>query len=167
MTTSQVHPTWQLDLETGALVLTPCPGTKEADLDISLAQLKAQGVEAIVTALDSAELASKNVSELGEKAQALGMHWFQIEIEDDCAPGADFAAKWQAASPALHKVVDGGGKVAMHCMGGSGRTGLLAGHLLLEKNWVLSKIVQEVQALRPGAFTKPIQIEYIHAVAAQ
>lgn len=165
MTNSQVHPTWQLDLETGALVLTPCPGTKGADLDASLAQLKVQGVEAIVTALDSEELASKNVSELGEKAQVLGMQWFQIEIEDDCAPGADFAAKWQAASPALHQVVDNGGKVAMHCMGGSGRTGLIAAHLLLEKSWDLSKIVQEVQSLRPGAFTKPIQIEYINGVA--
>ena len=158
------HPTWQLDLETGALVLTPCPGTKDADLDTSLVQLKAQGVEAIVTALDSVELASKNVYELGEKAQALGMQWFQIEIEDDCAPGADFTAKWQAASPALHQVVDNGGKVAMHCMGGSGRTGLLAAHLLLEKNWDMSKIVQEVQALRPGALTKLIQVEYINGV---
>ncbi|WP_192889585.1 cyclin-dependent kinase inhibitor 3 family protein [Vibrio bathopelagicus] len=166
MTNSQVHPTWQLDLETGALVLTPCPGTKNADLDVSLAQLKAQGVEAVVTALDSEELASKNVSKLGEKAQALGMQWFQIEIEDDCAPGADFAVKWQAASPALHQVVDNGGKVAMHCMGGSGRTGLLAAHLLLEKSWDLSKIVQEVQSLRPGAFTKPIQVEYINGVAS-
>ncbi|OEE61406.1 cyclin-dependent kinase inhibitor 3 family protein [Vibrio splendidus] len=165
------HPTWQLDLdleqdlEQGALVLTPCPGTKEADLDASLAQLKEQGVEAIVTALDDHELASKDVAALGEKTRALGMQWFQIEIEDDCAPGADFAAKWQAASPALHQVVDNGGKVAMHCMGGSGRTGLLAAHLLLEKSWDLSKIVQEVQALRPGAFTKPIQVEYINGVA--
>ncbi|WP_174208785.1 cyclin-dependent kinase inhibitor 3 family protein [Vibrio atlanticus] len=167
MTNSQAHPTWQLDLKTGALVLTPCPGTKGTDLDASLAQLKAQGVEAIVTALDSEELASKNVSKLGEKAQALGMQWFQIEIEDDCAPGADFAAKWQAASPALHQVVDNGGKVAMHCMGGSGRTGLLAAHLLLEKSWDLSKIVQEVQSLRPGAFTKSIQVDYIQGVAAQ
>ncbi|MEZ8633322.1 cyclin-dependent kinase inhibitor 3 family protein [Vibrio lentus] len=167
MTNSQVHPTWQLDLKTGALVLTPCPGTKGADLDASLAQLKAQGVEAIVTALDSEELASKNVSKLGEKAQALGMQWFQIEIEDDCAPGVDFAEKWQAASPALHQVVDNGGKVAMHCMGGSGRTGLLAAHLLLEMSWDLSKIVQEVQSLRPGAFTKSIQVDYIQGVAAQ
>ncbi len=165
MTNSQVHPTWQLDLDTGALVLTPCPGTKEATLDASLAQLKEQGVEAIVTALDDHELASKDVAALGEKTRALGMQWFQIEIEDDCAPGADFAAKWQAASPALHQVVDNGGKVAMHCMGGSGRTGLLAAHLLLEKSWDMSKIVQEVQALRPGAFTKPIQVEYINGVA--
>jgi protein-tyrosine phosphatase len=50
-------------------------------------------------------------------------------------------------------------------MGGSGRTGLFAAHLLLEKGWDLDKIVQEVQALRPGAFTKPIQVEYINGVA--
>ncbi|QIA62176.1 phosphatase [Vibrio astriarenae] len=159
------HPTWQLDLEKGALILTPCPGTKETDLDASLAQLKEQGVEAIVTALDDAELASKDVAALGEKTQALGMQWFQIEIEDDCAPGAEFAAKWQAASPALHAVVDNGGKVAMHCMGGSGRTGLLAAHLLLEKEWSLETIFEQVKALRPGAFTKPVQIDYIQSVA--
>ncbi|NOI83536.1 phosphatase [Vibrio tubiashii] len=161
------HPTWQLDVENGALVLTPCPGTKGVELEASLAQLKEQGVEAIVTALDDAELASKDVSELGAKAQQLGMQWFQIEIEDDCAPGAEFAAKWQAASPELHKIVDNGGKVAMHCMGGSGRTGLFAAHLLLEKQWKLEDIVREVQALRPGAFTKPVQVEYITAVAAK
>lgn len=161
------HPTWQLDVENGALVLTPCPGTKGVELEASLAQLKEQGVEAIVTALDDAELASKDVSELGAKAQQLGMQWFQIEIEDDCAPGAEFAAKWQAASPELHKIVDNGGKVAMHCMGGSGRTGLFAAHLLLEKQWKLEDIVREVQALRPGAFTKAVQVEYITAVAAK
>lgn len=161
------HPTWQLDVENGALVLTPCPGTKGVELEASLTQLKEQGVEAIVTALDDAELASKGVSELGAKAQQLGIQWFQIEIEDDCAPGAEFAAKWQAASPELHKIVDNGGKVAMHCMGGSGRTGLFAAHLLLEKQWKLEDIVREVQALRPGAFTKPVQVEYITAVAAK
>ncbi|MDC5703262.1 cyclin-dependent kinase inhibitor 3 family protein [Vibrio europaeus] len=164
---TMTHPTWQLDVENGALVLTPCPGTKGVELEASLTQLKEQGVEAIVTALDDAELASKGVSELGAKAQQLSMQWFQIEIEDDCAPGAEFAAKWQAASPELHKIVDNGGKVAMHCMGGSGRTGLFAAHLLLEKQWKLEDIVREVQALRPGAFTKPVQVEYITAVAAK
>ncbi|MBN3495090.1 cyclin-dependent kinase inhibitor 3 family protein [Vibrio neptunius] len=161
------HPTWQLDLEQGALVLTPCPGTKGVDLEASLVQLKDQGVEAIVTALDNTELESKGVAQLGEAAEKLGMQWFQIEIEDDCAPGDDFAVKWQQTSSALHQVVDNGGKVAMHCVGGSGRTGLLAAHLLLEKQWPLSDIVKEVQALRPGAFTKPVQVDYINAVAAK
>ncbi len=159
------HPTWQLELESGALVLTPCPGTKEVALQASLEQLKAQGVQAVVTALDNAELASKNVAELGEITQQLGMKWFQIEIEDDCAPDDTFAAKWQQASPELHAILAQGGKVAMHCMGGSGRTGLFAAHLLLEKEWALEDIVREVQALRPGAFTKPVQLEYIERVA--
>ena len=161
------HPTWQLDVDNGALVLTPCPGTKGVDLETSLVQLKEQGVEAIVTALDSDELASKDVAQLGSKAQQLGMQWFQIEIEDDCAPNAAFADKWQAASPTLHSILDTGGKVAMHCMGGSGRTGLFAAHLLLEKQWQLDDIIAQVQALRPGAFTKPVQLEYIRAVAAK
>lgn len=161
------HPTWQLNVDAGALVLTPCPGTKDADLDTSLAQLQQQGVAAIVTALDESELASKGVAELGEKAQQLGMKWFQIEIEDDCAPGDEFAAKWQQASPELHQVIAQGGKVAMHCMGGSGRTGLLAAHFLLEKQWQLDDIVREVQALRPGAFTKSVQVDYIKQVAAK
>lgn len=161
------HPTWQLNVDAGALVLTPCPGTKDADLDTSLAQLKQQGVAAIVTALNESELASKGVAELGEKAQQLGMKWFQIEIEDDCAPGDEFAAKWQQASPELHQVIAQGGKVAMHCMGGSGRTGLLAAHFLLEMQWQLDDIVREVQALRPGAFTKSVQVDYIKQVAAK
>lgn len=159
------HPTWQLELDSGALVLTPCPGTKDVALQASLEQLKEQDVQAVVTALDNAELESKNVSELGEVTQQLGMKWFQIEIEDDCAPDEVFAAKWQQASPELHAILAQGGKVAMHCMGGSGRTGLFAAHLLLEKEWALDDIVREVQALRPGAFTKPVQVEYIERVA--
>lgn len=159
------HPFWQLDLDAGALILTPCPGTKGVELAESLAQLKEQGVQAIVTALDNAELASKDVSALGEITQQMGMQWFQIEIEDDCAPTGDFASKWQQASPKLHQIVDNGGKVAMHCMGGSGRTGLFAAHLLLEKGWQLEEIVKAVQELRPGAFTKSVQVDYIKAVA--
>ncbi|PFG58766.1 LOW QUALITY PROTEIN: protein-tyrosine phosphatase [Vibrio sp. ES.051] len=156
------HPTWQLELDLGALVLTPCPGTKGVDLQTSLQQLKTQGVQAVVTALDNRELASKGVSELGDVTQHLEMKWFQIEIEDDCAPSEEFAAKWQQLSPELHAILAQGGKVAR---GGSGRTGLFAAHLLLEKEWALDDIVREVQALRPGAFTKPVQVEYIERVA--
>ncbi|NLS13642.1 phosphatase [Vibrio sp. SM6] len=161
------HPTWQLDLDSGALVLTPCPGTKGVDLRDSLVQLKQQGVEAVVTALDDHELAEHHVAELGAIVTELGMQWFQLPIVDDCAPDAGFAEQWRQASPQLHAVLARGGKVALHCLGGSGRTGLFAAHLLLEKHWPLAKIIREVQALRPGAFTKPLQIEYVEALAAR
>lgn len=163
------HPTWLLPLnqQGSGLVLTPCPGTKDVELESSLEQLKTQGVTVVVTALSDEELAEKSVEQLGEQVQALGMKWFQLVIEDDCAPGASFQLKWDAVSSDIQTALDNNQKVAMHCMGGSGRTGLLAAHALLERDWALDDIVGEVQALRPGAFTKPVQVEYIQQVAAR
>lgn len=163
------HPTWLLPLnqQGSGLVLTPCPGTKGVELESSLEQLKAQGVTVVVTALSDEELAEKSVEQLGEQVQALGMTWFQLEIEDDCAPGASFQLKWDGVSSDIQTALDNNQKVAMHCIGGSGRTGLLAAHALLERDWALDDIVGEVQALRPGAFTKPLQVEYIQQVAAR
>lgn len=163
------HPTWLLPLnqQGSGLVLTPCPGTKGVELESSLEQLKTKGVTVVVTALSDEELTEKSVEQLGEQVQALGMKWFQLVIEDDCAPGASFQLKWDAVSSDIQTALDNNQKVAMHCMGGSGRTGLLAAHALLERDWALDDIVGEVQALRPGAFTKPVQVEYIQQVAAR
>ena len=161
------HPTWELPISDNkaTLVLTPCPGTKGTELKASLEQLKDQGVEAIVTALDSEEMEKAGVAELSTLTEELGMAWFHQPIEDDCAPGEEFDVRWEQISPKVQAILENGGKVALHCMGGSGRTGLLAAHLLLERGWELDTIKAEVKALRPGAFTKQPQIDYIEAVA--
>lgn len=166
---ADVHPTWELEILEGksALVLMPCPGTKGVELTSSLEQLKDQGVEAVVTALSVAEMEKAGVADLPKITQQLGMQWFNLPIEDDCAPDAPFVALWKTASPELHKIIQSGGKLAMHCMGGSGRTGILAAHLLLELDWDLDNIKSEVKALRPGAFTKQPQIDYINQVVAK
>lgn len=165
------HPTWELKInpnkDDAALILTPCPGTKETELEASLKQLKTQGVQAIVTALSTEEMEKKQVQDLGEITQSLGMQWYHAPIEDDCAPDHQFADNWAEISPSLHKIIESNGKVALHCFGGSGRTGLLAAHLLLEKGWDLNLIKQQVKELRPGAFTKQIQIDYIQQVASK
>ena len=163
------HPIWELPILAGksALILTPCPGTKEVDLITSLKQLKTQGVQAIVTALDCDEMVKAGVADLPVQSKALGMEWFNLPIEDDCAPDDLFAMQWQKVSPELHHIANQGGKLAMHCMGGSGRTGLLAANFLLEQGWDLETIKSEIQTLRPGAFRKPVQIEYVDKLAAK
>ncbi|WED21758.1 cyclin-dependent kinase inhibitor 3 family protein [Vibrio sp. JC009] len=162
------HPTWELKLEgDAALILTPCPGTKEADLATSVQQLKEQGALAMVTALDTEEMEKAGVAALAEESEKAGIAWFHQPIEDDQAPGAEFDARWEVISPKVHEVLKQGGKVVLHCMGGSGRTGMLAAHILLEMGWDLETIKREVKALRPGAFTKQPQIDYIAEVAAK
>ncbi len=105
------HPTWELKLDNhAALVLTPCPGTKQLPLVESIAQLKAQGVTAVVTALSQHEMDEKSVGSLPQTIEQAGLQWFHAPIEDDCAPDADFAQRWQQISPALHQVLDNGEK---------------------------------------------------------
>lgn len=162
------HPTWELPVEeSGALILMPCPGTKQVSLLGSLKQLKDQGVTAVVTAISQQEMQAKNVGDLGDVAASLGMQWFHLPIEDDCVPDKAFQQGWQKNSEKLHATLARGEKIAMHCMGGSGRTGLLAAHLLLERDWPLDKVIARVQALRPGAFKKADQIDYVRQLAEQ
>lgn len=162
------HPTWELPLEGNAgLILTPCPGTKEASLTDSIEQLKSQGVTIVVSAINRQEMADKNVADLPQQIENAGLQWFYAPIEDDCAPGEEFHAYWSQCEAAIQNALNSGEKVALHCMGGSGRTGLLAAHALLGRGWQLDDIIQQVKALRPGAFSKPVQIEYIQNFANQ
>jgi len=161
-----LHPTWELPIaECGALILTPCPGTQQVALLSSLQQLKEQGVTVVVTALEQQEMQAKEVGDLGALTASLGMQWLHLPIEDDCVPDNVFQQGWQKNSEALHATLARGEKIALHCMGGSGRTGLLAAHLLLERNWPLNEIISQVQALRPGAFRKADQLDYVQQLA--
>jgi len=54
MTTS--HPCWQLSPPTGELLLTPCPSTKNFNLQSSLSDLKASGAKAIITLMPMQEM---------------------------------------------------------------------------------------------------------------
>lgn len=157
------HPTWELPVaeNSAGLLLTPCPGTKDLPLVESIEQLRSQGVTVVVTALSHEEMQEKGVGDLPKVVEQAGLQWFHAPIEDDCAPDHQFQTHWQSISPSLHQALAKGDKIAMHCMGGSGRTGLLAAHLLLEKGWELQNIITQVQSLRPGAFTKDVQVEYI------
>ena len=160
------HPTWELPLSdcAGALILMPCPGTS-CDLQSSLDQLQSQGVHAIVTALTLREMQERNITQLPQAVHEMGMAWYHTPIEDDQIPNARFLKTWQQISNDLHHYLSEGNKVALHCMGGSGRTGLLAAHVLLERRWTLADIISQVQQRRPNTFTKPEQLEYVKNLA--
>ncbi|PSW07173.1 dual specificity protein phosphatase family protein [Photobacterium lipolyticum] len=161
---SNTHPFWPLALNNGAqLLLTPCPGTKEADLHDSLVQLKAAGAIAVLTGLQPSDLPSDGLQKLTQECEALGLKWYHLPIEDDCAPGEEFNANWPEVSQAAQNMLDNGDSLAIHCMGGSGRTGLIAAHLMLERGMDLEAIISQIQALRPGAFTREAHIDYIQA----
>ena len=160
-----LHPTFPLRLEQGAaqLILMPCPGTKEADLTSSLTQLKKSGVNVVITLMTSTELNELSL-DISHITGLLGMDWFHLPIEDDCVPDADFSESWKTVGPIIHALLNKGEHVAIHCKGGSGRTGLVSGQILIERGEKLSLVIEKVTKLRSNAFKLKKHVDYIKAV---
>ncbi|MCB1753285.1 MAG: dual specificity protein phosphatase family protein [Gammaproteobacteria bacterium] len=157
-----LHPFDSLSLRTGgALILTPCPGTKGATLEESLAQLKAAGAMAVITAMPDEEMARNGVASLSEACRSTGLQWFHFPIEDDAAPERAFRQAWESGKSRVFDILDRSGSVAIHCKGGSGRTGLMAAIILCERGMQHDRILEQVKALRPQALKLAVHTDYL------
>ncbi len=145
----------------GKLIFTPCPGTKDADLRESLQQLKTAGAEVLVTLMTQDELQQFNVEALPAACHEYGLKWCHLPIEDNEAPAQDFDAGWNEHSTLINQSLEQGDWVAIHCLGGSGRTGLMASIILLERDGNVENVKAAVQTLRPRSLQKPAHIGYL------
>lgn len=163
----QAHPFSRFDATdvTAQLIFTPCPGTQGAPLEDALATLQAAGADALVTVMPDAELALNEVSHLGAACVNRGLAWFHLPVADDAAPGPDFEAAWADARQEIGHRLARGERLAIHCKGGSGRTGLIAAVLLLQQGLPLQETVRQVQAWRPKALQHPVHVEWIERFA--
>ena len=145
----------------GQLIFTPCPGTKDTSVSQALATLRDAGAVALVTLMPDEELLQNEIDLLPEECQLLGLEWFHLPVEDDQAPGEAFSAAWKTSRERLRELLMDGEVIAIHCKGGSGRTGLIAARLLIECGLPMREAIAQVQALRPRAIQHPAHINYI------
>lgn len=153
----QSHPFDILQLETGAFTFTPCPGTKGVGLSQSVADLKAAGAKAIITLMYDEELVKNGAQQLVIECEQAGLSWFQLPILDDDAPNEAFSLAFNKHLNEILAIIKSGGSVAVHCKGGSGRTGLVIGLLMHELGYAKNDIVNQVQAIRPKSLHNPVQ----------
>lgn len=161
-----LHPIFPLSVEhsNAKLLLTPCPGTKELPLKSALQALKEYGANAVITLMTEKELQALVLNDVGIAVKSLGMSWFHLPICDDQTPDKDFSTLWETAGPAIHRLLENEKSIAIHCKGGSGRTGMIAAQILLERGEVLHKVVKKIQVLRPNALNLAEQREYIESI---
>ena len=157
------HPTWSMPIgDNGAeLIMMPCPGTKEVDLESTVSQLKEQGVTAILSVMADEEMTKLNAENLPDVCKQNDIQWFNLETGDHKVPDGEALSKWGQYKDKLVEVVNQNGKVAIHCKGGTGRTGVGTAMILLELGWAGDQAVADVQALKPGAFGHELTVEFI------
>jgi protein-tyrosine phosphatase len=155
------HPFDILALENGAqLIFTPCPGTKEENLKSSITTLKAAGTNLLITLMFDEEMEKNGVLSLPSECAKQGIKWLQLPILDDAAPNEVFEAQWQTHKAEFLKVIDNNGTIAVHCKGGTGRTGLVIGLILLTYGWTSEQVIEAVQKIRPKSLKNSIQLNY-------
>ncbi|MEW7979137.1 MAG: tyrosine-protein phosphatase [Candidatus Sedimenticola endophacoides] len=147
----------------GRLIFTPCPGTKGVDLATSVSELHQAGADAIVTMMTNEELAKFEVSSLPDVVRQSGLSWFHFPVEDDAAPAEDFEQSWLANKPEVLAMIEQGKCVAIHCRGGSGRTGFMAAVIMRELGMDEAQATDLVKGLRPNSLKLPAHTEYLAA----
>ncbi|PKH02205.1 protein phosphatase [Psychromonas sp. MB-3u-54] len=162
-----IHPLFTLSVEnsTACIILTPCPGTKGVDLVNSLQQIKASGATALLTFMTQKELDKNQLSDIGKASEAQGLQWFHLPIVDDEAPGNPFLKAWKSAGPIVHDLIAQGKSIAVHCKGGSGRTGLISAQILIERGEALAPLLARIQIVRPNAFMHLCHRDYLTDLA--
>lgn len=136
------------------------PGGPRRDLDRDLQVICDWQTDALVTLMERFEI-QQLVPDLPKRARQLGLHWLHLPIVDVWIPDEHFERTWQRAGAELRQILRGGGRVVLHCRGGLGRTGTIAGRLLVEFGVNPREAIRLVRAARPGTIQTLEQETYV------
>ena len=156
-----VHPFDTLTLANGAkIIFTPCPGTKEASITDAVSTLKTAGASLIISVMFDEELAKLNAATLSDVTKEQNVQWLQWPISDEAGPDAIFETAFNKDISTVLEALANQQTIAVHCKGGSGRTGLAIALILKSVGLNNDDIVTMVQTIRPKALKHPVQLAY-------
>ena len=154
----------------GRIGITFCPGKHDRaaatgawarDLAIDLDAIAAWGARLVLTLVEPAELVALKVPNLGQEVERRGMSWRHLPIVDYSVPDAAFEEAWLVDGSEIRRFLRDGHDVVVHCKGGLGRAGMIAGRLLVELGMPPDDAIRMVRRARQGAIETPSQLEVI------
>ncbi|MCC5975483.1 MAG: ADP-ribosylglycohydrolase family protein [Rubellimicrobium sp.] len=159
-----------LPLGNGRLGITFCPGKKgdsvfgaawDRDLDLDMEAIKGWGANAVLSLIEDHEFGMLGVPRLGEAVKGRGIEWYHFPIQDLETPTDAAMELWAVLSAQLHRSLERGERVVVHCRGGLGRAGTIAALMLTERGWSAPQAISDVRAVRPGAIETAEQERWV------
>jgi protein-tyrosine phosphatase len=144
-----------ISLGSARLGLARLPG-RSGDLDRDLIAIGNWGARLVLSMTEQAEMDAHGAGHLAAILAARGIAHAHFPIRDFGTPEqAD--ARWPVLSRELHRRLDSGEAVLLHCMGGKGRSGMIALRLLVERGMEPQAALRLIREMRPGAVETPAQ----------
>lgn len=177
--TSHTHP---LEIDAmpcgaGTLGMTLCPGKQadsnfgspwKRDLALDLGVIVDWGATTLVSLMEDHEFPMLQVSGLGDAAEQAGLEWHHLPIRDVDVPDERFERLWVYSGHILRRKLKAGERIVLHCRGGLGRTGTIAGRLAVEFGATPEEALRRVRRARRGTVETTAQEDYVlrqHPVA--
>lgn len=158
------HSTVAPDPATAHAVVQDAVQDAAARLAADLDTIKSWGAEILISLIEEYEYAMAGAEALPWLVPA-GIRHLRLPIEDASVPDAAWEDVWAREGPSVRAMLARGGRVCIHCMGGYGRTGLLAARLLVEFGLPPAEAIAQVRRARPGAIETAEQEDYIASLS--
>lgn len=150
--------------------MTTCPGKKsfgisglhDRDLEMDLEVIRRWGAEVLVSLIEEHEYYEVGIGNFTRMVPKGILH-LRLPIEDMGIPDRVWEQKWEREGPIIRSVLKRGGKVCIHCMGGLGRTGMVAARLLVEFGMHPDHAIRAIREARPGAIQTQEQEDYVRS----
>ncbi len=152
----------QIDIHgRGQLGISPLPGRDGAPM-ADLATIARWGADIVVSMTTTAEMARFGMDDLAADLASMGIEHAHFPIADFNAPPPDALSDtpWAELSARLHEILDGNGAVLLHCMGGKGRSGMVALRLMVERGQPPDAALAMLRRVRPGAVETAAQLAW-------
>ncbi|MEL7216462.1 MAG: hypothetical protein AAGJ96_11090, partial [Pseudomonadota bacterium] len=139
----------------GEVAICPVPGSARG-LSEDLDRIRDAGIALVL----SMTTPSERPPGLESALEARGIAFRALPISDFGAPGPATRAAWPEAAQLAHRILDEGGQVLAHCLGGQGRSGMAAMRLLVERGMAPLDGLCALRLVRPGAVETEAQQDW-------
>jgi ADP-ribosyl-[dinitrogen reductase] hydrolase len=157
----------------GKIGVTFCPGKVQTDgatgswnrdLATDIRAISDWGATTLVTLIEDHEIEALQVHGIEAECRRHGIDWLHLPISDVSTPTDEFEAALVTVGEGLRSRLRNGFNVVVHCKGGLGRAGAIAGRLLVELGADPKDAIQRVREARPGAIETVEQERHVHGV---
>lgn len=146
----------------GTLALGPLPG-RSGDYAGDWRFLADWQPACVISLTSEAEMAAHGAAALADDLRAAGIGWRHLPVVDFGVPEGDgCAGAVEVALPILGQ----GGRVFVHCLGGCGRSGMLALRMMIAAGEVSDAALRRLRSIRPCAIETCGQMQWAMAASA-